>query len=662
MKLPSAIRFVRGPRQISNKILLLVLSLEFFSLCLWGSLTYEGSRQELINSISNKLDEAAYRTQTEIGNFLLPVKIQSAMLAEQFSENEPDLEKTRKLYYNFLRTRKEAEEIALINKNSEETLRVSRLKSYRNLPPRDLSHSDFIKKAFSESQTISTIRFSEYDEPRLEIASPIISNGNINHLITTLINLKWLWDVVEQQRIGNTGYVYLVDENLTLIAHDDPSYVLSNLFIPNTSVPSKLFQGNGSKKFSLYENFQGKQVAGVSRFDSANHWWVIVEQPVKEGLAPLTRIIHRFVIVFIIAITVTFIAVYTFSRITTRPLKTFEEGIMRVGNGERNVHIPVPEHSELAPLANSFNKMAENLDIKIQHLIESERCVRDSEEKYRKLNASLQQHISDATQKLQMSNQHLESAVICAEQANNAKSIFLANMSHELRTPLNAIIGYSEMLKEELSDNTAGSNDLSKIIDAGKHLLNIINNLLDLSKIEAGKMDIVIEEIDIAELTKDTVYTVKPLIEKNNNQLITNFSTKSGIIKSDRIKIKQTLLNLLSNAAKFTDNGTIHLTISVDKHDNILFEVKDTGIGMTGEQLKNVFSVFSQADHSIQQRFGGTGLGLVISRYYCNMLGGDISVHSVAGVGAEFTIKLPRDISGDHSVNALIKHVSTRQA
>ncbi|CAA7624663.1 Signal transduction histidine kinase [Candidatus Terasakiella magnetica] len=233
-----------------------------------------------------------------------------------------------------------------------------------------------------------------------------------------------------------------------------------------------------------------------------------------------------------------------------------------------------------------------------------------------------------------------------AEAANQAKSSFLANMSHELRTPLNAIIGYSEMLQEEMED--LGQDDLipdiGKIHSAGRHLLTLINDVLDISKIEAGKMDLFIEAFDIKQMVSDVVSTIQPLIEKNSNTLAVDCTVGIGAMEADLTKVRQTLFNLLSNASKFTHNGTITLT-SHRQGPWVEFAVADTGIGMTPEELDKLFQAFQQADASTTRKFGGTGLGLAISRTFCRMMGGDITVVSQPGQGTTFTVRLPAAVA-----------------
>jgi adenylate cyclase len=232
-----------------------------------------------------------------------------------------------------------------------------------------------------------------------------------------------------------------------------------------------------------------------------------------------------------------------------------------------------------------------------------------------------------------------------ADQANRTKSTFLANMSHELRTPLNAIIGYSEILQEDVADVGRQSlvADLKRIEAAGRHLLGLINDILDLSKVEAGRMDVFIEDVDIVPLLEEVRVIIVPMAKNNGNAVEFRMAENLGTMRTDRTKLKQSLLNILSNAGKFTHNG--ELTLLAERFETDLpmvrFAISDTGIGMTEEQLSRLFQAFSQADASTAKQYGGTGLGLAITRNFCQLLGGEVTVVSKPGEGSTFTITLP---------------------
>ncbi len=304
---------------------------------------------------------------------------------------------------------------------------------------------------------------------------------------------------------------------------------------------------------------------------------------------------------------------------------------------------------ELGAMIGAFNAMLATVE---KRTAELDKAKRELESANRNLEAKVQERTVE-----------LEHAMIAANDANQAKSAFLAKMSHELRTPMNAIIGYSEILLEDAEDddNEDAAADLNKILAAARHLLGLINDVLDLSKIEAGRMDLFIEEQAVEGLVEQVRSTTAPLVAKRANEFQVVFASEVGVIRTDATKLRQILLNLISNAAKFTEQGTVTLKVARDgdgDDGHVHFAVSDTGIGMTPEQCERVFEAFSQADASTASKYGGTGLGLTISRQFARLMGGEISLTSEVGKGTTFTLTLPIAADGEAAKKAGASAVS----
>jgi adenylate cyclase len=346
-------------------------------------------------------------------------------------------------------------------------------------------------------------------------------------------------------------------------------------------------------------------------------WLMFVELPAEEAYAPLYAALQRLAFVLLGALLFAVLAGMFLAGRMVGPIQALQAGAARIGRGDLGQRIAIKTGDELEALADQFNDMAGQL-----------------QESY----AGLEQKVEQRTREVEEKSRQLE-------MASQHKSQFLASMSHELRTPLNAIIGLTEMMVTNAArfGTEKAAEPLRRVQRAGTHLLGLINQVLDLSKIEAGKLELSPESVNLAPLIDEVVGTARQLAEQNNNRLIVESQPNLGQLIVDPMRLRQILLNLLSNACKFTKQGevTLHVKKVVNGRNWIEFAVADTGIGMTPAQQIKLFEEFTQADSSTARQYGGTGLGLAITRKLARMMGGDVTVTSEPGKGSIFTVRLP---------------------
>src|SRR5438876_3045478 len=434
------------------------------------------------------------------------------------------------------------------------------------------------------------------------------------------VNLKLIWDVVSQIKVGNRGQAYLVDAQGRLIAHPDISLVLRNTDLSRLAqVQAARAAGSGqaTEQLQVADDIQGRRVLTAYAHVSPLGWLVFVELPVAEAYAPLYSTIERSGILLMAALLLAFVAGLVLARRMVGPIQALRIGAARIGSGDLGQRITIKTGDELEALADQFNDMAGQL-----------------QESY----AGLEQKVEQRTREVEEKSRQLE-------MASQHKSQFLASMSHELRTPLNAIIGLTEMMVTNAArfGTEKAAEPLRRVQRAGTHLLGLINQVLDLSKIEAGKLELSPEPVNLTPLIDEVIGTARQLAEQNKNHLVAETQENLGQLIVDPMRLRQILLNLLSNACKFTTQGEVKLRVHkvMDRRNWIEFAVADTGIGMTAAQQAKLFEEFTQADASTAQRYGGTGLGLAITRKLARMMGGDVTVASEPGKGSVFTVRLP---------------------
>lgn len=485
---------------------------------------------------------------------------------------------------------------------------------------------ELIAQTISTQKTASGIVIVPQGSQILGVA-PVMENDEIQGIIVAVI-------FIDNSYIENISAMLGVDaaiirDNAAIASNIDPSsgyeQLLQEGFINPTGVSATNIHyddGLPRRILSYPLMIQGQQQGNVLVVRTLEDVTIVQQQ--------IQNIIFAFVIVVLILVLLYWIGiVLNFAN----PIKRVADAAAKVSSGVLSERVAITRirfdlDDEVSDLSRNFNVMTERLEGLYNELEEK---VRERTEKLREALAELEEKRDEALE------------------ANRTKSLFLANMSHELRTPLNAIIGYSEMLEEEADDFGYEDivPDLQKIRIAGTHLLSLINDILDLSKIEAGKIEFYLEDFQIEDVVDDIAMTVQPVVEKKNNKFVVELAEDFGTMHADVTRVRQVIVNLLSNAAKFTEDGTVtlkgHRFVKEEK-DWIEFSVSDTGIGMTEEQLSNIFSEFTQADVSTTRKYGGTGLGLPISRHFCRMMGGDIIVASTVGEGSTFTVQLPAKV------------------
>jgi two-component system, NtrC family, sensor kinase len=509
-------------------------------------------------------------------------------------------------------------ELSQLDATGKERLRVSRLAMDVVASGADLSKDPKFTEAVAHKVYYGPVYFRRESEPYMTLA--IAGTRRDAGVSIAEVNLKLIWDVVSQIKVGERGHAYVVDAQGRLIAHPDISLVLRNTDMSRLAQVRAVHpstEGSPSETVQEADNIDGRKVLTASAPVVPLGWRVFVELPADEAYAPLYAALQRLAFVLLVALGFAVLAGMFLAGRMVGPIQALRAGAARIGSGDLSQQIRIKTGDELEALADQFNDMAGRL-----------------QESY----AGLEQKVELRTREVEEKSRQLELA-------SQHKTQFLASMSHELRTPLNAIIGLTEMMVTNAArfGTEKAAEPLRRVHRAGTHLLGLINQVLDLSKIEAGKLELSPESVNLAPLIDEVIGTARQLAEQNKNRLVVESQENLGQVTVDPMRLRQILFNLLSNACKFTKQGDVTLRVRkvVDGGNWIEFAVTDTGIGMTPEQQAKLFEEFTQADASTARQYGGTGLGLAITRKLARMMGGDVTVTSEPGKGSVFTVRLP---------------------
>ena len=588
--------------------------------------------QEHKTSLIRIQREQAEAAAAKIGQFVKEIESQLGWTT-QLPWSAGSIEQRRFDALRLLRQVPAITELAQLDASGKERLRVSRLAMDVVASGTDFSKEPKFTEAVARKVYYGPVYFRRESEPYMTLA--IAGTRRDAGVSVAEVNLKLIWDVVSQIKVGERGHAYVVDAQGRLIAHPDISLVLRNTDMSRLAQVSAAraatgATGGASERVQESEDISGRKVLTAYAPVAPLGWLVFVELPATEAYAPLYAALQRLGVVLLAALGFAVLAGMFLAGRMVGPIQALRAGAERIGGGDLAQRIRIKTGDELEALADQFNDMAGRL-----------------QESY----AGLEQKVEERTREVEEKSRQLE-------MASQHKSQFLASMSHELRTPLNAIIGLTEMMVSNAArfGTEKAAEPLRRVHRAGSHLLGLINQVLDLSKIEAGKLELSPDVVALAPLITEVVDTARPLAEQNNNRLVVKSQENLGSLTVDPMRLRQILLNLLSNACKFTKQGEVTLLARkvIDQGNWIEFAVSDTGIGMTPEQQAKLFEEFTQADSSTARQYGGTGLGLAITRKLARMMGGDVTLTSEAGKGSTFTVRLPAstDVSAGDPISS----------
>lgn len=576
---------------------------------IWGILTYSSSEHELSNTINDKLIESAFRTSSEIGKFFDPLDSQiiaTTNLIPALSINETEYKDILKL---LLISNPEIEEISVINAQSIEEMRVSRMKGYGKKDLRNLRSNSLLLKANNIRNYKTGYRytgkifFSKYSEPQISILYPF-DEGKYFFLLK--VNLKWLWDTVQDQEIGNSGYVYVLNDKLDLIAHNDPSYVLSGLNIINSNVSKKLFTFNGEHSLEIYKNLKQQQVAGISHYDKLHDWWIVVEQPTEEAFASLNRIINQFIIEFFLVALVSILVVTFFLRHIMRPLEELEKGFSKVANGNRNITIEISGNNEISSLASSFNTMTLKLDNHIKNLLATQKNL----EQLRKDHESSEQRILSLLNSTSEAIYGINMDGICT--FCNPATLLLLNYKDTDQVVDQTISNIIEFkaVHDDSSDEIIKKIHMPDLLGKGIHLEDVL-----IIKHNGASIHAEIRSYPVYENFKLTgaVVTFTDISERYSYQQVLKYQAYHDSLTG--LPNRSLLHEHLDKALSVPNNQLAFMIIDLDRfkeiNDSLGHRSGDILLKMIGPRLQDILG-----EDDVLSRLGGDEFAILLKTHY----------------------------------------------
>ena len=497
---------------------------------------------------------------------------------------------------------------------------TSRFRAVSSDAGKDFSTSTAFQQSKQGKPYFGAVYFREF-EPYMTIAVPIeYSTGEVLGVLQAELSLRDIWDMISATKVGKAGYGYTVTRSGDLIAHPNIKLVLEQkkVVLDQLNEAFQPSQGGLKPRAIVTHNLQGQKVFSSHALIPILDWAVFVERPIEDAREPLYASMLRTSSLLLVGLGLALLASLYLARRVVRPLQALREGVERIGSGDLSSRLEIKTGDEIETLAEEFNKMTAHL---------------------REAQTGLERKVAERTQALTVANEKLE-------EASQHKSQFLANVNHELRTPMSAIIGYARLVLRATEGQVSQlqRENLQDLLHNAERLLNQIDSLLEFSKIESGKMEVHVEPVKVDEVIRGVISTIEPIVNGGGVRIIREIDPDIPAMSTDRQKLRQIILDLLDNAAKFTDRGEIKI-IASQQNGSLKVVVSDTGIGIPKKELNKIFEEFHRGDSSSTKNYRGTGLGLAIVKQFVNLLGGEVAVESEMGKGSVFTVTLPFDSS-----------------
>jgi signal transduction histidine kinase/ActR/RegA family two-component response regulator len=629
---------IRWNFTITNQLRYGLISLVLFASLITSGLVANFSfRTQLNQSIYFQQIQSELAAQ-KIDSYLDDLQQKLKYLARIKGLTNLDNEIQENLLIALTRNNRAYEFVAIFDKNGEQ---IAGFSSYEKINLTNQKQEDFFQKSFRDQRDyIGEVTLDKkLNIPVVTFAFPIRNNQDeVAGVLLAKINLKFLWVIVSQTPVGKTGYIYIIDNRLFLIASNESSEKkpeikdISQLDYIQKLTPQLL--SPESQFLHQYQGLNNQSVLGAIANIPTVNWKVIVEMPTAEIYQPLNTMLISIFLTLIVAGLITIVISYLLTKQIIDPLQKLTATATEIQRGNFDIKLTLKSHNEFRILAQAFNQMAKELKQSFANL--------------EKNNQELEERVKKRTQQL-------EEALNKADEANKAKSQFLTNVSHELRTPLNGILGIAQILQDAPHLSPYEKEEINIIYQSGSHLLTLINDILDLSKIEAGKIELNYQLFSFPKLLQGIISIFQIQARNKNIEFQWNFNGQIPLmIECDETRIRQVLINLLSNAIKFTKMGLVIFNIDILNMENNFdnnqgnknkqltnfnFKIEDTGIGIPPQKINLIFLPFEQV-YSQNFKAEGTGLGLAISQKLVQMMGGEIKVESNLGKGSIFSFEI----------------------